>query len=356
MATCASPECSEPGTSFCSSCGLVKYCGRTCQTNDWPRHKKEEGHLRKVGITHLQKAEGFERERNFVKSLRSSELALTQLEQLNSRPLDVVEVMDNALRMKYNAMNFLDQKKEALECARERYSLWAAGHMRDPGMFRATFPLIDGLLHNHEYEEAVLIASTINEMIINDADNIISEAEKQYFLAESAQYLAQATYRLAKSGGIAPEAMQKAGVKAIALSRKALEIDTQLHGTESHQVAACMGTLASILKFFNGVDDDEIFRLYEKTIVIYIQLQGNLSPNVAANENNLGNAYRRRADVAADAHDMDDCVVKLELALTHYREAARIYLAINRVDQSARNIVAVEELLRQIRSKVVVSG
>ena len=352
IATCSAPGCSEPGTNKCSSCKITLYCSVACQTEDWVHHKEEcQGRLRKLGEAHLQKAEGFDRVNNWTQTLRFSELALTMLKKLNPRPLEVVITIDNAMRIKINALSFMDQKKEMLECAKERYSLWAAGYMRHPGMLNAAFPLIAGLIHNEDYEQAHLIANTAYEMIINDTDNIIPENLRQQFLAQGSQLLALATFRLAESGSVAPEGKQKAGEEAIALARKALEINTQLHGAESEEIALDMSTLANVLQYFNGVDGDEIFRLYEQAIAIHRRLEGSLSPNVAANEKNLGNAYQVRADEARAAKDMDRYVVNLELSLTHIRDAERIYRAIHHIDaadRSAQHIVAVEMELRRI--------
>ena len=51
--------------------------------------------------------------------------------------------------------------------------------------------------------------------------------------------------------------------KAIVLARRVLEIDTQLHGAESEEVAGSIGVRK--LQFFNDVgDDDEVLRLYEQ--------------------------------------------------------------------------------------------
>ena len=318
-------------------------------------HHKEEcqGRLRKLGEAHLLKAEGFWRDQNFSQSLRFSELALTMLKKVKARNLEVIRIIDDAMVIKGNALKFMGQKKEVLECAQERYSLWAAGYMRHYGMLFAAFPLIESLILNKEYDQAHLIASTAYEMIINDTDNIIPESVRQGFLAQGSQLLGRSTYWLAESGGIPSGEKQKAGEEAIALVRKALEIDTQLHGTESDEVAGDLSSLASILAFFNDVDDDEILRLFEQSITVYGRVQGSLSPNVAASEINLAATYGQRALRAARvANDLDLCVMNLELALTHYREAARIYRAINHVDaadRSAQRAAETEEELNQVR-------
>ena len=356
VATCSAPGCLEPGTNKCSSCKITPYCCVACQTIDWVHHKEEcQGRLRNLGEAHLQKAKEFNRAQNWVQSLRFSELALTMLKKLKARPLEVIEIIDDAMVMKINALNFMGQKKEALECAKERYSLWAAGHMRHHGMLFAAFPLIEGLIHDEEYEQAHLIASTAYEMIINDTDNIIPENQRQRFLAQGSRLLGRSTYRLVMSGGIAPEAKQNAGMKAIALARKALEINTLMYGTESTEsdkVAVDLSSLADLLDFFNDDDNDEILRLYEQAIAIYGRVQGGLSPNVAVSENNLATAYVQRADRARNANDLDRCVANLELALTHYRESDRIYRAINHVDavdDLAQAVAAIEERIIQVR-------
>ena len=164
--------------------------------------------------------------------------------------------------------------------------------------------------------------------------------------------LALATYWLAYSNGIPSEEKQQAGEEAIALARNALAINTQLYGTENDEIAFDMLTLADILKYFNGEDDNEILRLYEQAIAIYSRVQGKLSPNVAVGENNLGNAYVKRADAAQNANDLPRCLTNLELALTHFHEAVRIYRAISQVDSADRaeqRAVTVENKVQQIQ-------
>ena len=224
--------------------------------------------------------------------------------------------------------------------------------MRHHRMLFAAFPLIESLLHNDEFVQAELIARTAYEMITARYDNIIPEDQRQRFLADGSRLLADAIYRLAESGGIAPEAKEKAGEKAIALARKALEIRSQLHGIESAEAANTMTTLASVVAYFNDVDDDEITRLFEQAKAVYSRVEGNLSPNVAINVNNLAAEYQTRAARARDANDLDRCVVNLELALTRYREAERIYRLINHVDaagEAARRSENMEKGLIQIR-------
>ena len=352
MATCSNPGCDQPGTKQCSACKTTPYCGPICQTADWVHHKEEcPGHLRKMGMAHLEKAKGFHREQNWAQSLRYAELALTKLKQLKDRRLETVKILDNAFACKFHALQFLDRQKEALECAKERYTLWAMNHMRNPRMFEAAFALIQSCLHNQAYEDAALYAHTAHEMIANDADGIIPSDQRESLLAEGSHWLSQATLTLAHAGGIPTEEKQKAGEEAIALARKALEIHTQLQGTESDRVANGMRVLADVLGYFNDVDDDEILRLYEQANAITSRLEGSSSVNVAVGEGNLGGAYHNRAERAHAANDLDRCIANLELALPHYREAARIFRAINHVDnadRALRHAVEIEENIRQI--------
>ena len=113
-----------------------------------------------------------------------------------------------------------------------------------------------------------------------------------------------------------------------------------------------MITLANALDDFNDVDDDEVLRLYEHAKAIFSRVQGNLSPNVAVSDQNLASEYETRADRARDANDLDRCVTNLELALTHSREAERIYRTINFVDAAAiaaECVAEIEELLIEVK-------
>ena len=349
---CSNPGCDQPGTSSCASCGTVGYCGRTCQTADWGHHKEEcPGHLRKMGMAHLEKATGFQRERNWAQSLRYAELALTKLKQLKDRRLETVEIIDDAFACKFTALQRMDRQNEALECAKENYTLWAMNHMRNPRMFEAAFGLIQSCIHNQAYEDAALYAHTAHEMVVNDADGIIPSDQRESLLADGSYWLSRATFFLAQAGGIPPEEKQKAGEEAIALARKALEIHTQLQGTESARVANDMTALAGVLNFFNDVDDDEVLRLYEQSKATTSRVEGSSSVNVGVGENNLGNAYHKRAIRAQAANALDRCMANLELALPHYREAARIYRAVNHIDAADRALrlaVEIEENMRQI--------
>ena len=146
---------------------------------------------------------------------------------------------------------------------------------------------------------------------------------------------------------------QSSGVEAIMLARKALEINTQLHGLEHANVASDMLLLAQVLAYFNDVDDDEILHLYEKTKAIFVRVEGSLSPNVAVCEGSLGISFKNRAKVAQAADAVERFVANLELALPHLREAARIYRIINHVDmadQFSRDADLTEEMLQKLAS------
>ena len=319
VAICVRPGCDQPGPSLCASCRLVGYCCRTCQVKDWPRHKEVDcqGHMRKIGMAHLQKAEGFYRDRNWVQLLRYSELALVKLKQLNDRP---IEAIDKALTFKFTALTFLDQNRDALECAKERYCLYLTKHTHPPAIM-ASFALIQSCLHNEEYEDAELYARTTWETITLSRDSHIPDDQRQRFTARGAYHLASAMLNLAQNGDIPPEANQAVGQEAIALARRALDIFTQLHGLENSYVADGMSLLADMLDYFNDVDDDEILRLYEQSIAIQARVEGSLSVNVAVGENNLAAMYHKKAKRAHAANDVDRELANLELSLPHFREA-----------------------------------
>ena len=115
-----------------------------------------------------------------------------------------------------------------------------------------------------------------------------------------------------------------------------------------------MSTLASILDYFNDVDDADVLRLREEAIAILVRVESRLSPNVAGCENNLGAAYQKRARRAHAAHDLDRCIANLELAVPRVIEAARIFRAINHVenaDKVARDAATIEKDLQQIITK-----
>ena len=293
-----------------------------------------------MGMTNLAKATSFSREQNLVQALRYGELAATKLKQLKDRRLETVEAIDLALTCKFNALTFMGRHREAMECIKECYTLWAMNHLRNPGSMRAALALIQSCLHNEEFEDAERYARHAYFMIAEMTDNFIPVDQQPRFLAEISYWLARAIHRLVESGGIPPQEKRKAGEEAIELARKALEMRTQLYGTESAKVAKAMGALADVLDYFNNVDDDEFLRLLEQSIAIHRRVEGNLAI-----------AYNNRANRAHATSDLDRCIANLELALSHYRDAARIYMANNRVDdadRALRNIAETEENIRQL--------
>ena len=299
-----------------------------------------------MGMDHLAKAIGFGRENNWSQVLRYSDLAATKLKQLKDRP---IEAISEALSVKCTALGFLDQHKEQLECAKEWYCLWNT-KPTDMGAIDAAFFLIQSCIANNEFTDAHLYASTLYEIINHKHDNKIPEDLRQRYIADGAYYLAIATLHLAQDGGIPAGKKQKAGQEAIAHARRALEIHSQLFGTDDRRVASDMVALADGVYHFNDDNLDEGPRLYEQAKAIYVRKEGSLSVDVAIVENNLGTVYYRRAENAHDANDLDREHANLELALPRYREAARIFRAIGHVenaDRAARSVVEVEEKLRQ---------
>ena len=286
-----------------------------------------------------------------MQALRYSNLAATKLKQLKDRRLETVQLIDDALRCKYNALNFMGRYREGMEFAEERYTLWAMNQMRNSGSIYAAFALIESCIQNNEYEDAERYARHAMFMINDMADNFIPSEKRPRFLADGSNYLARAVLHLAEAGGIPPEEKQKAGEEAIVLARQAFELRTQVYGTESNQVAGAMLTLADVLDYFNNVDDDEILRLYEQAIAIFSRVQGSSSVNVAAGKGNLGKSYHNRAGRARVANDLDGCLANLELSLPHYRETARIFRVINPVDKAEtalRSIAGAEEHMRRV--------
>ena len=300
----------------------------------------------------ISKKPGFHRAPNWVQTFRYGEIAATKLKQLKDRRLETVQLIDAALRGKFDALQRLYRHREAMECIKECYTLWAMNHMRNPGSIKAAWDLIQSCIHNEEFEDAEHYARHAMFMINDMTDNFIPSDQRPQFLVDGSYYLAAAIYQLAEAGGIPPAEKQKAGEEAIALARQALELHTQLHGVESARVSSDMDILANILGYFNNVDDDEVLRLHEQSIAIYSRVEGSSSFDVAAGENNLGNAYQNRANRAQAVNDLDRCTANLELALPHLREAVRIFRAINHVemaDRDLRTVTQVEETILRMR-------
>ena len=290
-----------------------------------------------------------------MQALKHCDLALTKLKLLTKdRPLEDISA---ALAIKHDALNFTGQDKEALECTKEWYSLWAmARGPAHPKTIAAAFSLIQSLVHNGEWEQAELLARTLWEILNSSThhfeDDRIPDDLRQQYLARGAKEYARAIYRLAEAGGIPPEHKQKRGEDAIALARRSIEIYIQTNGTESHDISCAMNTLARVLDYFNDVDDDEVIRLIEDSNAISSRLCGSVSLNVALGENNLASAYNNRAIRAETANDLKRRLANLELALPHCREAARIYRALNimdKADESEQRVVKLEESLRRLR-------
>ena len=310
-------------------------------------HKEScDGHLRKMGMAHLDRARGFYRENSWSQVLRYSDLALTKLKQLKERP---IEDISDALSCKCVALDNLGQYREEMECAKEWYCLWNT-KPTDVGAIEAAFALIQSCMTNKEFVDAHLYASTLYEIINHKHDNKIPEDQRQSFIAKGAYFLATATVGLSEAGGIPPEEKQKAGQEAIALARKAVEIHTQLYGAEHNTFANDLLALAETLEHFNDDDDDnEVLGLLEQAKAIFARVYGNSSSNVAMSEHKWGDAYCTRAKRALDVSDLDQFVANLALALPHLREADRIYRALDRVtdaDQTTRKIDQIEEHLR----------
>ena len=346
MTTCSNPGCDQPGTNQCSACKTTPYCGPICQTADWPHHKEEcPGHLRKVGMANLAKAKGYNREQNWPQTLRHADLAATKLKQLKDLP---VEAIDEALKWKYYAFEYMGRHREALECAKEWYCLWPTKHTHPPAI-EASFAVIQSCIHNKEFFDAALYARTLWETERLRRDSHIPEHKREGYTARGAYELARALWQLAEHGGMPAEEKQEAGREAIMLAGRALEVETKLYGTESEAVASSMLLFGNVLDCFNDVDDDEVSRLYEQARAIFAREQGIMSVNVASTEYNLGNAYFARAKRAYSVNDLDRFVANLELALPRYLEAARIYQGIKIVDMAenaAQMVAAIENLLR----------
>ena len=295
----------------------------------------------------LAKAKGFHDTNNYAQLLRYSDLAVTKLKKLKNHP---IEDIDAALNYKFSALHHMDRNSEALECAKEWYCLYLTKHTHPPAII-AGFALIESCIHNNQFFDAVLYARTTWETLTLSRDSHIPEGQQQWFTAKGAYQLANAILHFSMDEDIPLEKQQESRREAIMLARKAMEIHTQMHGAESADVADDILLLAQILHYFNDDDDDEVPHLYKQAKVIFARVQGSLSVNVAASEGSLGGAYYSRATRAQAAQDADRFIVNLELALPHYREAARIYRAINhveRADSAVRNVSDLENLLQKV--------
>ena len=303
-------------------------------------------------MTNLQKAESLQDQCNWTQALHHADLAANKLKQLKDDRLK--EAIGDALRVKNNALNSLGRYKEGLECAKEHYCMYLTSHTHPPAI-EASFALIQCCIFNKEYADAEVYARTLWETI-NDKtpNNKIPIAQRPPYIARGASVLARSILRIAQTEGYPPEVVKNREVEAIALARQALEIDIQLLGADNDQIAFDMGILAQVLSGFGVADDEEVLRLLQESMDIHVRKHGRTSPNVAAGENSLGNTYSRRANKALKAKDRDRQITNLELALPHYREAARIYRAVDHLDDLERvtqNMAQIEKLLNLYRTK-----
>ena len=349
--TCSNPGCDQPGTKSCSACKITVYCCVICQTTDWTRHKEEcPGQLRKVGMANLAKAKGFQRERNWVQTLRYGELAATKLKQLKDRCLETVQAIDDALGCQFDAHTFMGQHKNSMECCKERYTLWTVNHIQHSSTIRCTLGLVQSCLLNKQFEDAERYGRHAI-LMINDRMDRLTLIEQQEFLADGSFWLARAILDLTKAGRVSSQEKQKVGVEAIAFARKAFDLHPKLLAVPLIQVSYDMTLLADVLRCFDDGDDHEILRLQEQAVVIATRAEGSSSPNVASTKNYLGSSYQKRAMRAENANDLDRCMTNLELALFQHRDAARIFRAINRpsaTHDSLREVARVEEDIRRI--------
>ena len=271
---------------------------------------------------------------------------------------------------KYNACGMMGRYVEAHECIKECYSLWAMNHLRNPGSMKTALALIQSCLHNKEYDDAEHYARHAYFMIAEMTDNFIPSDQQPWFLAEASRLLALAISKLAQAGGIPPEGKQKAGVppegkqkageEATTHAREALELHTQLYGAGSIEVAHTMGACADVLGYFNNsdVDTDEVIRLLAEAIVIFSRIEP-MSVNVASGEYNLASTYVSRTNRAYSANDFERCIANMELALPHFREAARIFRANNHVvmaDKALQAISQAEENILAAAAAVASAG
>ena len=310
-------------------------------------HKEScDGHLRKVGMAHLDKAGSFHLQHNWSQLLRYSDLAATKLKQLKDRPL---EDISTALGLKSSALDFLGRPREQLECTKEWYCLWNT-KPTDVGAIQAALALILSCLGNKEYADAKLYASTIFEIINHKHDNRIPEDERQIYVAHGAYHLALATLRWAQFVCSSRAEKEKGRQEAIELTRRAIDMHTQLYGIDSDLVANDTILLADALHYLFGDEDDEVIHHYERAKAIYARVQGSSSENVGLSLGKLAHAYYGRASRARNANDRTREQKNLELALLQYREHNRIYLAVGRVEEVnsvAEKVSDVEQRLRQ---------
>ena len=259
----------------------------------------------KLGKSNLAKAGGFHDANNWPQTIRHADLSVTKLKQLKDRP---IKLMDEALALKCNALNMIGHYREGLEAAKERYCLYLTCHTHPPAIY-ASFEVIQCCIHNKEYADAILYARTLWETITLSRDSHIPDKLREEFTARGALELSRAMFRSAESENIPVNERVEAGIEAIVLARRALEIYTQLHGAESSRAAIAMLTLANVLGFFHDDnDDDEVQRLLENAKDIFAREENSLSANVTTCEKNLGNMYTKESRKARVSKDLDRLV------------------------------------------------
>ena len=249
----------------------------------------------------------------------------------------------------------MNRRREAHKCIEEAYTLWAMNHVRHPGTIYAATGLMKSCMSNKEYEDAERYGRHAYFLITE----IVPSEQQPKLLAEVSCWLARAIVQSSKAVGIPPEDKQQAGEEVIMHARQALKLHTRLSGKHSSEVGGSMLVLADALDYFHDFNDNEVLRLLEQSMSIYRRAEGRSSPEVATCETNLGNAYNNRADRAYNANDgwlwLNQCMSNLEIALDHYREAARIYKANNHTgshNEVLRNVDQVQNRIREIETAV----
>ena len=120
-----------------------------------------------MGLANLEKARGFDRVRHLQQTFRYADLAATKFKQMKDRP---VELIDDALVYKYQALKFMAKHTDALECAKEWYCMYTTSHTYPPAI-NASFAVIESCIFNEEWFDAALYARTLWETITMSRDS-----------------------------------------------------------------------------------------------------------------------------------------------------------------------------------------
>ena len=88
----------------------------------------------------------------------------------------------------------MDRRREAKECAEERYTLWAMNHILNAGSMRAALQLIQSCLHTEEFEDSEHYARHAMSMINEATEVDIPANQRLRFLAEGSYWLARAIF------------------------------------------------------------------------------------------------------------------------------------------------------------------